>query len=160
MARFALRHTGAGKWGVGQVVEAVVRLEVRQMVDALLMSAMRYVAFSTLYYLMLKAFGVTIGVSDAVIVIPVIYLLTTVTHTITASEAVVRRSYSMVVIAPFFSSSLTVGCATSVLMVVNNLVQMLLGSLLFKLKNARFNSVSPGKVLNLTTLRPKKRVQR
>lgn len=72
-----------------------------ELLRVLLMSLLRYTVFSTQFFLFLKAFGVPISLKEAMMIIPVIYLITTSIPTIALSELGVRGSVSVFFIGFF-----------------------------------------------------------
>lgn len=101
---------------------------------ATLFSLLRYTLFSTQYYLTLTAFGVNLSPAEALMTIPTIYLLTTITPTVTLSEAAVRTSYAIAVLAPISSLAPLITLATTTLWCINNGIPIVAGTYLFKLK--------------------------
>jgi uncharacterized membrane protein YbhN (UPF0104 family) len=67
------------------------------------LSLVRYLVFSTQFYLFLLAFDVQLTVSEAMMLIPVIYLVTTSIPTIALSELGVRGSVSVFFIGVFMA---------------------------------------------------------
>ncbi|MDP4292567.1 MAG: lysylphosphatidylglycerol synthase transmembrane domain-containing protein [Bacteroidota bacterium] len=67
------------------------------------LSFLRYLVFSTQFYLFLRAFEVPLTVGEAMMLIPVIYLVTTSIPTIALSELGVRGSVSVFFIGVFMA---------------------------------------------------------
>ena len=69
------------------------------------LSLFRYIIFSTQFYLFLRAFDVPLPLSKGVVLIPVIYLVTTSIPTIALSELGVRGSVSVFLIGVFMTKN-------------------------------------------------------
>jgi hypothetical protein len=115
----------------------------------LLMSLFRYIIFSTQFFFFLKAFGVPITLSEAILVIPVIYLITTSIPTIALSELGVRGSVSVFFIGVFMRGhSLGVGdlelrvfAASTAIWLINIALPALIGTaFVFHLRFIQKNS--------------------
>lgn len=96
------------------------------------LSFVRYCIFCSQLFLMLHFFNIDLSIKQAIISIPTIYLLTTITPTITASEATTRSSYAIFVLAPFCNAAPTIALATTMLWALNCGVPIIAGSFLFK----------------------------
>jgi hypothetical protein len=66
---------------------------------------LRYMVFSTQFYLFLLAFEVPLKLGEAMMIIPVIYLITTSIPTIALSELGVRGSVSVFFIGVFMAGN-------------------------------------------------------
>lgn len=67
------------------------------------LSLLRYMVFSTQFFLFLRAFDVPLSIGEAMMLIPVIYLVTTSIPTIALSELGVRGSVSVFFIGVFMA---------------------------------------------------------
>jgi len=67
------------------------------------LSLLRYMVFSTQFFLFLRAFDVPLSIEEAMMLIPVIYLVTTSIPTIALSELGVRGSVSVFFIGVFMA---------------------------------------------------------
>jgi hypothetical protein len=67
------------------------------------LSLLRYLVFSTQFFLFLRAFNVPLSIGEAMMLIPVIYLVTTSIPTIALSELGVRGSVSVFFIGVFMA---------------------------------------------------------
>lgn len=77
----------------------------RDLARVLLLSAWRYAVFSTQFYLLLRIFGAGIPYADAMVLIPVIYLVMAVIPTIALTELGVRGSVSLYVLGIWFAQA-------------------------------------------------------
>ena len=100
------------------------------------MSLLRYLVFSTQFYLFLRAFDVQLTLGEAMMLIPVIYLVTTSIPTIALSELGVRGSVSVFFIGVFMSSDfmgvrdiqLRVFAASTCIWIINIALPALIGT--------------------------------
>ena len=74
-----------------------------ELLKVFMMSLLRYLVFSTQFYLFLLAFEVPLSLGEAMMLIPVIYLVTTSIPTIALSELGVRGSVSVFFIGVFMA---------------------------------------------------------
>ncbi len=101
------------------------------------MSLLRYMVFSTQFYLFLRAFDVPMTVGEALMLIPVIYLVTTSIPTIALSELGVRGSVSVFLIGLFMAGhfseigdlQLRVFAASTCIWLINIALPALIGTL-------------------------------
>lgn len=141
--RRILRHIPIPYTKLRRLIATLSRLKTRQTIIATAYSAIRYTLFSTQYLIILNTFGININPCEAIICIPTIYLLTTITPTITISEAAVRTSYAITILSPISQSIPAIGLATTSLWIINIGLPLLCGTLLFNLKNSAVNRISP-----------------
>ena len=131
-----IRFVNTGKINspkIKNIIDSIVQTSLSQIFIIIFWSIVRYSIFCTQLFLMLRFFNVGISVEQAIISIPTIYLLTTITPTITASEATTRSSYAILILAPFCSSTPTIALATTLLWALNCGMPIIVGSTLFNL---------------------------
>ncbi len=116
---------------IKNTIESIAQTKFRQMFSFVLLSFLRYTIFCTQLFLMFRFFNIDLTISQAIISIPTIYLLSTVTPTLPTSEAATRSSYAVFVLSPFCTSAPTITLATSLLWVLNCGFPIILGSFLF-----------------------------
>lgn len=104
----------------------------RQMLSIMAISLLRYFIFTSQYYLMLLAFNAGISPFDAMSTIPIIYLLSTITPMISATEAVTRSGYALLLFTPFNIQAPEILFATMSLWIVNNAVPTITGIGLYR----------------------------
>lgn len=106
-------------------------------------SILRYLIFSTQFYLLLRTFSLPIPVHYAYILIPVIYLLITAIPTVALSELGVRGSVSIYIFSLYFvqmglqpeAYEVRVFSASSMIWLINIVLPALVGTfLVFRLK--------------------------
>ena len=90
---------------IKNTIESIAQTKFRQMFSFVLLSFLRYTIFCTQLFLMFRFFNIDLTISQAIISIPIIYLLSTVTPTLPTSEAATRSSYAVFVLAPFCTSA-------------------------------------------------------
>lgn len=116
---------------IKNTIESIAQTRFRQLFSFVLLSFLRYTIFCTQLFLMFRFFDIDLSISQAIISIPIIYLLSTLTPTIPTSEAATRSSYAVFTLAPFCTSAPTITLATSLLWALNCGFPIILGSLLF-----------------------------
>lgn len=119
------------------------RYSNKELLGALLLSLLRYVIFSTQFYLLLRILGVELPVSQGLILIPVIYLILTVVPSIALIDLGIRGSVSIFIIGLYFKkyglipadTELAILTSSSVLWLVNLIIPAILGTFfVFNLK--------------------------
>ncbi len=116
---------------IKNILHTLSQLKAQQLFNLTLLSFIRFGIFCTQLFFMLHFFDVNITIEQAIISIPTIYLLTTITPTITASEATTRSSYAILILAPFCTTTPTIALATTLLWALNCGAPILIGLLLF-----------------------------
>lgn len=111
------------------------QVTTKQLFTLSALSAIRYTIFCSQLMLMIFFFNIEITLYQALISIPIIYLLTTITPTIVASEAATRSSYAILILDPFCSSAPTIALATTLLWALNCGIPIIIGSFLFNKQN-------------------------
>ena len=106
----------------------IAKTDKRTQYEALLMSILRYGVFCLQFYFMLRFFKIYIPAADALSVIPLYYLLVTVTPSIAASEAGIRSSYAIVCFSAFSPNTAAIAGAGFMLWLINFIVPMIAGS--------------------------------
>jgi len=84
-------------------VEIFSAYKTNELIKVLGLSLLRYIVFSTQFFLFLRAFNVPLSPVEAMMLIPVIYLVTTSIPTIALSELGVRGSVSVFFIGVFMA---------------------------------------------------------
>lgn len=119
------------------------RYSWKELLGALLLSFLRYIIFSTQFYLLLRIFGVELPFSQGLILIPVIYLALTLVPSIALIDLGIRGSVSIFIIGLYFKKSglnpadmeLAIITASTVLWLVNLIIPAILGTFfVFNLK--------------------------
>lgn len=122
---------------IKNTIESIAQTKFRQLFSFVLLSFLRYTIFCTQLFLMFRFFDINLTISQAIISIPTIYLLSTVTPTLPTAEAATRSSFAVFVLAPFCTSTPTITLATSLLWALNCGFPIILGSFLFNKKKAK-----------------------
>ena len=99
-----------------------------------LLSLLRYVVFFSQYAIILSFFSSQITIVNALLVIPIVYLFTTITPTISASEAATRAGYALLLFEPMGVAAPAVIIATLFLWIVNNGIPICVGFILSHFK--------------------------
>lgn len=116
---------------------------LKELLNVLLLSIIRYAVFSLQFYLLLQFFGVNISYFVAMMLVAITYLLMTIIPTIALTEIGVRGSISMFVFKHHFEVlglwnsefALSVVSASSMLWLINLIFPAILGTIfVFSLK--------------------------
>jgi hypothetical protein len=132
------------KWNRFRIyLEVFAKFESRELFKVLMLSVLRYMVFSTQFYLLLRIFGASLPVNEGFILIPVIYLIMAMVPTVALAELGIRGSVSMFVIGLYFSkfgdgsgnTDLIILAASSILWFINLALPAVLGTFfVFSLK--------------------------
>ena len=96
------------------------------------LSLLRYAIFCLQLFLMFLFFDISITFAQACVIIPTIYLFTTITPTLMTSEATTRSAYAIFLLSPIcHNSEPTIALATSLLWALNCGTPIIIGSFLF-----------------------------
>lgn len=106
------------------------KMSYRKIFDLTLLSLLRYIVFFSQYTIILLVFSNQITLAGAVMVIPIVYLFTTITPTISASEAATRAGYALLLFEPLSVAAPSVVLATLILWIINNGIPICLGLIL------------------------------
>jgi hypothetical protein len=115
-------------------LEVVSRLNSRELTAALLLSLFRYVVFGTQFFLLIRFFGVALPAGQAMILIPVIYLIMTVLPTVALTDLGIRGSVSVYIFSKYLGAAaipeagLAIVAASSALWLINLIIPALLGT--------------------------------
>lgn len=101
-----------------------------ELLAVLLLSLLRYTVFAGQFVLLLRAFGGGAILSDTLLVIPVIYLVSTLVPTMMLTELGVRGSAAVALFAPLGGVDAGVLLATTVLWLINIVLPALAGSVI------------------------------
>jgi hypothetical protein len=119
------------------------RYDSKELLGVLLLSLLRYVIFSTQFFLLLRMFGVELPITQGLILIPVIYLAMTMIPSIALIDLGIRGSISIFVIGLYFQkygfnsgdTELAILTSSTVLWLVNLIIPAILGTFfVFNLK--------------------------
>lgn len=140
-----LRRVFSGRKGwlfrIEQLLGVYELLSNRRLFFLLLISAARYLVFSTQFYLLILAFGQPVPYLTGLTLISLIYLLMTLIPTIAISELGIRGSVTMAVFTLYFDNDfghtgMVVLTASSMLWLINLAFPALLGA--FAVNRLRF----------------------
>jgi uncharacterized membrane protein YbhN (UPF0104 family) len=119
------------------------RYSTKELFGVLLLSLLRYVIFSTQFYLLLRIFGVELPLSQGMILIPVIYLVLTMVPSIALIDLGIRGSVSIFIIGLYYKKfgfnpvdpELAILTSSTFLWLVNLIIPAVLGTFfVFNLK--------------------------
>jgi uncharacterized membrane protein YbhN (UPF0104 family) len=143
ISNFIVRYL-PGKWDrFVEYSRIFSRYSSRELLRALLLSLLRYVIFSTQFYLLLTVFGVELPLSQGLILIPVIYLVMTIVPSIALIDLGIRGSVSIFIIGLYFKkegmipadTELAILTSSTILWLVNLIIPAILGTFfVFNLK--------------------------
>jgi hypothetical protein len=133
-----------GKWEQLQKYTRVFKIySSKELLGVLLLSLLRYMVFSTQFFLLLRIFGAGLPFGQAMILIPVIYLVMAMIPSIALVELGIRGSVSLFVIGLYFTNAgtgnadteLAILTASAVLWFVNLIIPAIIGTFfVFSLK--------------------------
>lgn len=101
------------------------------------LSLLRYIVFAGQYVLLLEAFGSGMDLTDGLLAVPVVYLLSSLVPTVMLTELGVRGSAAIALLAPLGASEGPVLLATTVLWSVNVVLPALAGSVVLLVAHIR-----------------------
>jgi len=119
------------------------RYNSKELLIVLVLSLLRYVIFSTQFFLLIRLFGAELPLSQGMILIPVIYLVMTLVPSIALIDLGIRGSVSIFIIGLYFQKSgfnpgdseLAILTSSTVLWLVNLIIPAILGTFfVFNLK--------------------------
>jgi len=126
-----------------QYIHVFAKFNSKELLGVLLLSLLRYLIFSTQFFLLLSIFGAELPVVQGIILIPVIYLAMAMVPSIALTELGIRGSVSIFVIGLYFSkfgignidTELAILTSSTVLWFVNLIIPAILGTFfVFSLK--------------------------
>lgn len=136
-----------GKWDrLKQHTGIFARYATSELLKVLLLSLLRYMIFSTQFYLLIRFFGGELPVAEGFILIPVIYLIMSMVPTMALTELGIRGSVAIFIIGLYFQKAgirsgetdLIILAASSVLWLINLVLPAILGTFfVFRLKFIR-----------------------
>jgi len=115
----------------------------KELLWTLLLSFSRYIVFSTQFFILLRIAGTGLPFSQAVFLIPVIYLVMTVIPTIALTDLGIRGSVSLFVLGLYFQkygtgnadTEIAILTSSSVLWLINLVIPAIMGTFfVFSLK--------------------------
>ena len=106
------------------------KMSYRKIFNLTLLSLLRYIVFFSQYTIILLVFSNQITLAGAVMVVPIVYLFTTITPTISASEAATRAGYALLLFEPLSVAAPSVVLATLILWIINNGIPICVGLIL------------------------------
>ena len=107
-----------------------------------LLSTSRYAVFVSQFILLLHAFNTGTELFDAVLAVPVVFLLNTLAPTMMLTELGVRASTAYVMLAPLSAHTFGIALASSVLWAVNVLLPALIGSVILLVTRIRIKDAN------------------
>jgi uncharacterized membrane protein YbhN (UPF0104 family) len=115
-------------WKFKKYLVVLGLFHINELIYVLFLSTIRYIIFSSQFFLMLIFFNVKISVIQAVICIPTIYLINTIIPSITFAELGVREVASVEIIGRFNDNFQGILSASLVLWFLNLVVPSIVGS--------------------------------
>ena len=125
---------------IKNILTILSTIKTHQLISLNFLSFIRFCIFCTQLFMILHFFDININTWQAIISIPTIYLLTTITPTIAISEAATRSSYAIIILTPICNTAPTIALATTLLWCMNCGFPIISGSFLFN-KNERLFSL-------------------
>ena len=132
------------KWEkVVQYTRVFAKYNSKELLGVLLLSLLRYLIFSTQFFLILRIFGAGLPITQGIILIPVIYLVMALVPTVALTDLGIRGSVSIFIIGLYFKKfglgnadvELAILTSSTVLWLVNLIIPAILGTFfVFSLK--------------------------
>lgn len=117
---------------VKTILETLKQTPYTKIISLIGLSLLRYAIFCLQLFLMFLFFDISITFAQAGVIIPTIYLFTTITPTLMTSEATTRSAYAIFLLSPIcHNSEPTIALATSLLWALNCGTPIIIGSFLF-----------------------------
>lgn len=113
---------------IKQTLQAISSFTFWDLMVVVFISILRYLVFCSQYYLLLRFFGITVSLSQALIAIPTMYLLITFTPSLAASEPAVRGSYAVLIFSIFSSNEIGIMLTGILIWLINFVVPMVVGT--------------------------------
>jgi hypothetical protein len=117
-----------------QFTDCLSEFTPKELTKIMGVSLIRYAVFCFQFYWMLGFFGVQLSSWQAFIAIPTNYLFVTFTPSLAFSEATVRGSYAVLTIGAFSGQVVSIALAGMSIWLINFVVPMLVGSVIFARK--------------------------
>jgi len=143
LSDFIIRYM-PGKWDRFRTYAQVFKnYNSKELLKVLLLSLLRYVIFSTQFFLLIRIFGADLPLGHAMILIPVIYLVMAIIPSVALTELGVRGSVSIFVIGLYFTrfgigdngTEMAILASSSVLWLINLIIPAIFGTFfVFSLK--------------------------
>jgi hypothetical protein len=111
--------------------------ERHELLVVLLLSAARYLVFTAQFVLLLQVLHSGVSLQQAMLAVPVIYLVSTLIPTLLLTELGVRGSTAVALLAPLGGAVASVLLATFVLWLINLVMPAMAGSLILLLARIR-----------------------
>lgn len=108
-----------------------------ELLVVLLLSLLRYAVFAVQFMLLLRIFTNGITFADALLAIPVVYLVSTLVPTMMLTELGVRGTAAVALLAPLGGDEAGVLLATTLLWLINIVLPALLGSMILLVARIR-----------------------
>lgn len=117
---------------------AVLNTYVRhELMAVLLLSLLRYAVFAVQFTLLLRMFTSGIALADALLAVPIVYLVSTLVPTVMLTELGVRGTAAVALLAPLGGDEAGVLLATTLLWLINIVLPALVGSMILLVARIR-----------------------
>lgn len=114
-----------------EVSEALASMTMGEFLLILLQTLCRYLCFMTQFYLVLHFTGISLGFTEALVILPTYYMLITLTPYVPAAEIGIRGSWAMVVFG-YYSHEIAASAVLAAVLVwvINTIPPIIIGSLI------------------------------
>lgn len=119
---------------VKRLLSAVGGIKISLLLKVGILSMLRFVIYCTQYFLMLRFFAVHIEAAQAIVLLPLNYLLITITPSVAFSEIGIRGAYAALIMGTVSDNTAGAALAGIAVWLLNYVLPMFVGSLLM-LKN-------------------------
>lgn len=118
------------KESIRQPLVIMQQLTHRRFIVAIFFSFVRYLIYSFQLFLVLKFCSVSLSLTQALTLIPIYYMLLTVTPSVPVADVAIRGSWAMIVFSLVTDNSAAVAMAAVILWTINSILPMLVGSMI------------------------------
>ncbi len=112
-------------------IEIVAEYSLKELVNVLLYSILRYIVFSMQFYILLVFFKVDITFYEAILCISLTYLVSSVIPSFTLAEIGIRGSAALFFMGMFSGNDIGIISATALIWIINVAIPAIIGSFVF-----------------------------
>ncbi len=108
------------------------KISSKDLAKLFFITLLRYIIYSTQFYLCIRFCHINISLSEAAIAISCIYLFITITPSFAIADAGLRGSYALVFIGLYSSQTINIATAGISVWCINVVIPMIIGSIMMK----------------------------
>ena len=115
---------------------------VKELMSILFLSFIRYLVFSAQFVLLLVTMDASVDLVEAIVAVPVIFLITSIVPTVLLTEIGVRGTVAMAILAPMGAGDPNILMATFALWAINLLLPAIAGSFILLFAKIRLKNTA------------------